>query len=120
MQSWTSPLSRGERWFITVAIVFGLVASVVIMIPRDYELYSIRGLLLLLWNGPGAVLGIITFAVLGGFSESFSIHDGLAFIAAIAALCVGNPIGYGVLAYLLIWLRHRRKRHDEEPASSQS
>lgn len=119
MPSWISPLSRGERWFITGAIVFGVVASVAYIIPANHEPHSIR-LLILLCNAPGAVPGLVTFALLGGFSESFSVHDGTALIVAVFVSCVGNPIGYGAVAYLLVALRHRRERHDEAPTPSQS
>jgi hypothetical protein len=108
MQPWTSPLSRGERSLVFAATVFGLIASIGLMAEKSVE-PPIRHYLLWVCNGPGLLFAAILFSLLGGFSTA---HGGDVLLPAIVVSLVGNPIGFGVLAYLLISVRHRLKSHD--------
>jgi hypothetical protein len=70
---------------------------------------TIRHDLLWVCNSPGLLLAAILFWLLGGFSTA---HGGDALLPAIGVWLVGNPIGFGVLAYLSISVRHGLKSHD--------
>jgi len=107
-----SRLSRGERWFTTAAIAFGLLATVCYLTNTPgLQNHPIVGAMVLAGNGPGFLLAIIPFALLGGFS---TFDGGDAVPLALLVLCVGNLIGWGVLSYLLVALRHR---HGAGPAA---
>src|SRR5262249_31169175 len=98
-----TPLSRRERSLVMVATTFGLIATLGLVAEKSIE-PAIRHYVLLLCNLPGLLLAIIPFALLGGFSTA---HGGSALLPSIVVLIVGNPIGFGVLAYLLISLQHQ-------------
>jgi hypothetical protein len=110
-------LSRGERWFIAAGIAFGLLATICyltnplgVLAPE----HPITRAVVLVGNRPGFLLAIIPFALLGGFHWA---HGGEAEGPTLLVLFVGNPIGWGVLARLLISLGHR---HRAEPNSIES
>ena len=105
MQLWTFPLSRRERSAVAVAVACGLIATVGLLAEKSVQ-PPIRHYLLLLCNGPGLLLAVIPFALLGGFTTA---HGGDALLPAFAVLLVGNPTGFGFLTYVLISLRHRAK-----------
>jgi hypothetical protein len=86
------------------------VSDIPFVLARANAQLGIRYYFLLLCNAPGLLVAVIPFALGGGFTRA---HGGEAVVPAFAALLIGNPIGFGFLAYLWISLRHRGENSED-------